>query len=140
MNQPPHGPEKYLDLMGHTELGQRLATPAGRRTALYDMLASHPDPVWREMGEQLKTGRMRPSDMFAVPAYREHLMAGLEQAKERHGELFVAVETAATASPASPDDNPAETTTRTRAPGGPPSRSTRDEDDLDEVPINWVRR
>lgn len=127
MNQPTHGPEKYLNLMGHTELGQRLATPAGRRTALYDMLASHPDPVWREMGEQLKTGRMRPSDMFAVPAYREHLMAGLEQAKERHGELFGAVETAATAPPE-------ETATRPSVP------STRDEDEPDEVPINWVRR
>jgi hypothetical protein len=116
-------PEKYIDLMGHTELGQRLATPAGRRTALYDMLANHPDPVWREMGEQLKTGRMRPSDMFAVPAYREHLMAGLEQAKERHGELFGAVAAAAT--------EPAPT------PRGP---SPRDEDEPDEVAINWVRR
>lgn len=137
MNQPPHGPEKYLNLMGHTELGQRLATPAGRRAALYDMLATHPDPVWREMGEQLKTGRMRPSDMFAVPAYREHLMAGLEQAKERHGELFGAVETAATASP---DDKPAETAPQARNPGSPSNRPARDEDELDEVPINWVRR
>lgn len=124
MNQPAHGPEKYLNLMGHTELGQRLGTPAGRRTALYDMLASHPDPLWREMGEQLKTGRMRPSDMFAVPAYREHLMAGLEQAKERHGELFGAVEKDAT----TPSDET------------PVVPSNRDEDEPDEVPINWVRR
>ena len=115
-------PEKYMALMGHTELGQRLATPAGRRAALYDMLANHPDPLWREMGEQLKTGRMRPSDMFAVPAYREHLMAGLEQVKERHGELFGAV--AADAPQA----------------GVPRGSSRRDEDEPDEVPINWVRR
>lgn len=131
MNEPRQGPEKYLDLMANTELGRRLATPAARRSALYDMLAAHPDPVWREMGEQLRNGSMRPSDMFAVPAYRERVMAGLEQAKERHAELFGAVERAVAGES---DPGP--------ATPPPPARPTPppDDDEPDEVPINWVRR
>ncbi|MFI7672814.1 hypothetical protein [Actinophytocola sp. NPDC049390] len=128
MSEPRHGPERYLDLMANTDLGKRLATPAGRRSALYDMLAAHPDPVWREMGEQLKNGSMRPSDMFAVPAYRERVMAGLEEARERHAELFGAVEQA--------------TEQAAEGPGtaAPQPAAVPDEDEPDEVPINWVRR
>lgn len=135
MNQPRNGPEKYVHLMANTELGKKLATPAGRRAALYDMLAQHPDPTWREMGEQMRNGQMRPSDLFAIPAYREHLMAGLEQAKERHEEMFGAVEQSAAGGDTSqaPEAPAAPTTPR----GG---TSARDDDDPDELPINWVRR
>ncbi|WP_026931270.1 hypothetical protein [Glycomyces tenuis] len=92
---PESGPERYMRLLEGTPLGEQLATSEGRRKALYDMLADHPDPLWREMGEQLKDGRMRPIDMFATPAYREHLLAGLESAREHQDEMFEAIEAAA---------------------------------------------
>ncbi|MGI5214974.1 hypothetical protein [Plantactinospora sp. CA-290183] len=66
-----------------------MAPPGFERQAeLYELLASHPDPLWREMGEQLKGGKMRTIDVFAIPAYRDHLEEGLERAKERQGELI----------------------------------------------------
>ncbi|GAB4005726.1 hypothetical protein GCM10029992_54440 [Glycomyces albus] len=64
-NRP--GVEELLGRLEQTPLGERLSTPAKRQAELYDLLASHPDPLWREMGEQLKSGKMRTMDIFATP-------------------------------------------------------------------------
>lgn len=146
-HQPRDKPEKYLRLLDNTKLGEQLSTPAGRRTALYDMLAGHPDPMWREMGEQMRNGQMRPADIFGVPAYREHVLKGLEQAKERHQEMFGAVEQAAAGNTQNPDEasdlpdaTPPEPTTSDGARPPAQLRTAQNDVELDELPINWVRR
>jgi hypothetical protein len=52
------------------------------RTKLYKALADHPDPMWREIGGQLRDGKMTLRDIYRVEAYREHLHEGFE--KNRH--------------------------------------------------------
>lgn len=83
--------ERLLGRLERTPLGERLSDPAKRQAELYDLLASHPDPLWREMGGQLKDGQMRASDVFATPAYHDRLREGLERAKERQDELVEAL-------------------------------------------------
>lgn len=80
-------PERLVQRLQGTPLGDRLDSPDKRRTALFDMLATHKDPMWREIGQQLKNGQMKPTDLLATPVYRQHLLDGLEAAKERIDEL-----------------------------------------------------
>lgn len=80
-------PEGLVRRLQGTPLGDRLDSRDKRRTALFDMLANHKDPMWREIGQQLKNGQMKPTDLLATPVYRQHLLDGLEAAKERIDEL-----------------------------------------------------
>ena len=52
-------------------VGRRLRDVDFRRRHAYAALVRHPSPVMREIGEQLRDGRMRPIDILRVPAYRE---------------------------------------------------------------------
>ncbi|WP_100443975.1 hypothetical protein [Glycomyces xiaoerkulensis] len=92
MTDDSHDPERVLRGLEGTPLGERLSTPRQRQEELYDLMAAHEDPLWREMGEQLKSGAMTLSDALATPAYRDHLTESLELAKERQTELYEAVE------------------------------------------------
>jgi rubrerythrin len=80
-------PEGLVRRLQGTPLGERLDSRDKRRRALFDMLANHKDPMWREIGQQLKNGQMKPTDLLTTPAYRQHLLEGLEAAKEQIDEL-----------------------------------------------------
>lgn len=80
-------PEGLVRRLQGTPLGERLDSRDKRRGALFDMLANHKDPMWREIGQQLKSGQMKPTDLLTTPAYRQHLLDGLEAAKEQIDEL-----------------------------------------------------
>jgi hypothetical protein len=64
-------------------VGDRLRDPDTRRRHAYDALLHNPDPVLREIGEQLCDGRMRPSDILRVPAYAEAFRHAARSAQER---------------------------------------------------------
>lgn len=80
-------PEGLVRRLQGTPLGDRLDSRDKRRGALFDLLANHKDPMWREIGQQLKSGQMQPTDLFTTPVYRQHLLDGLEAAKEQIDEL-----------------------------------------------------
>ena len=90
--EPRFEPERIAGRLQGTPLGDRLDSREKRRSALNDMLAGHPDPMWREIGRQLQSGEMKPSDMITTPAYRQHLFDGLEAAKARIADLPEAIE------------------------------------------------
>jgi hypothetical protein len=64
-------------------VGQRLSDVNVRRQHAYEALTRHADPVLREIGEQLRDGRMRPVDILRVPAYRDAFQQAAEQAADR---------------------------------------------------------
>lgn len=57
--------------------------PALRRQRLAKRLADHPDPLLREIGEALQSGRLQPRDIVRTPEYR----ATLHRAIARFTEL-----------------------------------------------------
>jgi hypothetical protein len=60
-----------LRTLAETSLGERLSNPAARRERAAEALLRHPDPVLREIGQQIRDGSMRPSDVLRIPAYRD---------------------------------------------------------------------
>ena len=52
----------------------------------YDALAAHGDPLVREIGAQLRDGRVRPRDVLAAGAYRPVLLRALENVRRQHAE------------------------------------------------------
>ncbi len=69
-----------------------LRDTATRRTRLYQLIAENPDPLWREIGQQLLDGHMHPSQVLSVPQYREHLQAGMADGLARLTELTGALQ------------------------------------------------
>ncbi|HEY3007461.1 MAG TPA: hypothetical protein VGJ63_05270 [Micromonosporaceae bacterium] len=52
----------------------------------YDALAGHGDPLVREIGAQLRAGRIRPRDVLAAGAYRPVLLRALETVRRQNAE------------------------------------------------------
>jgi hypothetical protein len=67
-----------------SEYGDLVAHETFRRRKLYELLANSDDPLWKEIGTQLRDGQMQPRDMLGVDAYRTHLVESLE----KHGGDF----------------------------------------------------
>jgi hypothetical protein len=65
---------------------------SSRRNALYRLIADHPDPLWREMGQQLRDGHLRPMDVLSTPQYREQLQAGMADGLARLTQMVGALE------------------------------------------------
>jgi hypothetical protein len=59
--------------------GELIASETSRRRVLYDLLANSDDPLWKEMGEQLRDGQMRPRDVFGVEEYSTHIFDSLDE-------------------------------------------------------------
>ena len=53
--------------------------PEDRRRQTYARLASHRDPLLREIGDQLGSGVLRPSDLLTDPSYRNVLARSLRR-------------------------------------------------------------
>jgi hypothetical protein len=63
-----------------------VASETSRRHHLYDLLANADDPLWAEIGTQLRDGQMRLRDVWGVDAYCTHLIDGID----KHGGDFPA--------------------------------------------------
>ena len=66
---------QYADLIAHESL---------RRRTLYELLAASDDPLWKEIGTQLRDGQMQLRDIGGVEAYRTHLIDAIDE----HGSDF----------------------------------------------------
>ena len=85
-----------------------LANTATRRHRLYQLIAESPDPLWREIGAQLRDGQLRPTQVLSVPEYREHLQAGMADGLANLTSMFGALEDHLHAeTPAPVEENPA---------------------------------
>lgn len=56
-----------------------VASETGRRSHLYDLLADSDDPLWAEIGTQLRDGQMRLRDIWGVDAYCTHLVDAIDR-------------------------------------------------------------
>lgn len=56
-----------------------VASETIRRNQLYDLLANSDDPLWREIGTQLRDGQMRLRDVWGVDAYCTHLVDAIDK-------------------------------------------------------------
>ena len=61
---------EYADLIAHE---------SSRRRTLYELLANSDDPLWKEIGTQLRDGQMQPRDIGGVEAYRTHLIDAIDR-------------------------------------------------------------
>jgi hypothetical protein len=71
---------------------EELKDTSSRRQKLYQLVAEHPDPLWREIGQQLRDGHISPSELLSTPQYREHLRAGMADGLERLNHMVGALE------------------------------------------------
>jgi hypothetical protein len=56
-----------------SQYGDLIAHETSRRRKLYEHLANSDDPLWKEIGTQLRDGRMQLRDISGVEAYSAHL-------------------------------------------------------------------
>lgn len=75
-----------------TPAGQRLRSRAFRQEHAAEALLRHPDPVMREIGQQLRDGTMSPSDVLRVPAYTEAFQRAAVDARDRLDPQRIAAE------------------------------------------------
>lgn len=90
---PGIGP--LLAVLDGSVLAQEVTAPA----RLYDLLARSDDPVWREIGQQLRDGRMSLRQMVQVEAYRRHLHQGMAEHGHRFGKAVAAAQSYLEAKP-----------------------------------------
>ena len=64
-------------------LGERLADRRFRRQHAYEALVHNPDPIMREIGQQLRDGAIRPADILRIPEYTEAFRRGADRAAQR---------------------------------------------------------
>ena len=55
------------------------ANETSRRRRLYELLADSDDPLWAEIGTQLRDGQMRLRDIWGVDAYCTHLNDAIDE-------------------------------------------------------------
>ena len=73
-----------MRLAPDTQYADLIAHETSRRRKLYELLANSDDPLWKEIGTQLRDGQMQLRDVFEVDAYATHLI----NAVDKHGSGF----------------------------------------------------
>jgi hypothetical protein len=63
-----------------------LRDPAVRRRRVVEALLGSPDPILREVGEQMRDGRVMVADAIRVPAYANALRSAAVQAARHQKE------------------------------------------------------
>lgn len=76
--------ESIMRMIDRSAYREEVRDVPGRRRRIFEALARSDDPVWREMGEQLRDGRMELRDVARVDAYWQKVQQGLAE----HGEEF----------------------------------------------------
>lgn len=73
MNQvPPTGPEDVIAAVDRTPYGEILRDESRRRQMVFEAMMAGPDPIGREIGQQLRSGNVTPQDLLALPDYQEY--------------------------------------------------------------------
>lgn len=74
--------ESLMALINRSDYRDAIADVQGRRQRVFQTLADSDDPMWREIGEQLRDGRMGIRDVMRVDAYWEKVQQGLAERQE----------------------------------------------------------
>jgi hypothetical protein len=74
--------ESMMRLIERSAYRDQIADVRGRRQRVFEALAASEDPMWREIGEQLRDGRMELRDVTRVGAYWEKVQQGLAEHRE----------------------------------------------------------
>ncbi|HEY8474106.1 MAG TPA: hypothetical protein VIL37_15925 [Natronosporangium sp.] len=72
-------PDEMMRLAEQSRYRDLLSDVSGRRRRLFEALANSDDPLWREIGEQLREGRIRPSDVLQSEVYWNKIQEGLTE-------------------------------------------------------------
>lgn len=64
--------------LAQTPLGAEALDENQRRRGVFELLATNPDPIARELGRELGSGNIGISAASAVPAYRDVLEKGIK--------------------------------------------------------------
>ncbi|MET7962209.1 hypothetical protein [Micromonospora zamorensis] len=109
MNDTPSTrPEDVLAAVDRTPYGAVVRDEARRRQMVYESLISGPDPIGREIGQQLRDGNLSPRDLLTVGDYQAFLSRARAQAERLElADLAAAAHSAATDNP-DPDPDPDE--------------------------------
>jgi hypothetical protein len=73
-----------MRLAADSDHGDLITYATSRRRKLYELLANSDDPLWKEIGAQLRDGQMQLQDMLGVDTYRTHLIDAID----KHGQDF----------------------------------------------------
>lgn len=71
-----------MRLIERSPYRDQIADVQGRRQRVFEALADSDDPMWREIGEQLRDGRMEIRDVLRVEAYWDKVQQGLAEHRE----------------------------------------------------------
>lgn len=59
--------------------GDLVMHETSRRHKLYELLADSDDPMWKEIGTQLRDGQMQLHEIFRIEAYASHLIDTIDK-------------------------------------------------------------
>lgn len=68
-----------MRLAPDSQYGDLIAHETRRRGRLYELLADSNDPLWNEIGAQLRDGQMQLRDIVRVEAYSAHLIDAIDK-------------------------------------------------------------
>ncbi|MFI6265283.1 hypothetical protein [Micromonospora sp. NPDC051006] len=69
---PPARPDDVLAAVDRTPYGAVLRDESRRRQMIYEAMLAGPDPIGREIGQQLLDGSVTPRGLLAVTDYQEY--------------------------------------------------------------------
>jgi hypothetical protein len=92
--------------VGKSPLGEVFADPETRRRKLFELMAATDDPMTKELGRDLLSGRLSLRTVATSAAYQDFLGQGLETLREVSlADLDEQLETGAPDEPATVDDD-----------------------------------
>lgn len=71
-----------LAALDRTPYGRVLGDTERRRQLVFEAMASSRDPMTREIGEQLASGRVAPRELLSSPEYRAYFANALAKAEQ----------------------------------------------------------
>lgn len=74
--------DTFMRLIARSPDRDRLADPQALERQLFARLAEHDDPMWREVGQQLRGGQMDVRRVAEVGAYWDHLLSELVRQRD----------------------------------------------------------
>jgi hypothetical protein len=90
--------------VGQSPLGEVFADPETRRRKLFELMAATDDPMAKELGKDLLSGRLSLRTVATSAAYQDFLGQGLERLQEVSlADLVEQLETGAREEPATTD-------------------------------------
>jgi hypothetical protein len=80
--------ESMMELVERSAYHDLFGDQRSRRRRFFDALAASDDPMWREIGNELRDGRIALRDVLGVGAYREQVERGFAENQEAFQEAL----------------------------------------------------